>query len=306
MAVHASEYLLCPWHEAQNRLVNHIERYLGVGYWLTVGTRDADRIGYIAAWIRGGLVSIHRDLKSDNIMLTVRGGRQDYVKILDFGLAALTRDPRLAPKGAVFGTPEYMSPEQARGEDATSTSDLYALGILFYEMCTGRLPFRSSDRDTLLEMQRTAPPPPPRALRPDLPELAERIVAAPGDPAYGALSLLVAHFARARIVRAVPPGAFVPPPKVTSAVVAMEVDRAARPRPDLFALVHSGFAHRRKTLKRNLVMAGYEAEAVDAALAGLGLDPRVRAERLGLAEFGALLEVLGPAPRRPGTRAHPD
>ncbi|HLV12263.1 MAG TPA: 16S rRNA (adenine(1518)-N(6)/adenine(1519)-N(6))-dimethyltransferase RsmA [Trueperaceae bacterium] len=137
-------------------------------------------------------------------------------------------------------------------------------------------------------------------------EVAERIVAAPGDPAYGALSLLVAHFARARIVRAVPPGAFVPPPKVTSAVVAMEVDRAARPRPDLFALVHSGFAHRRKTLKRNLVMAGYEAEAVDAALAGLGLDPRVRAERLGLAEFGALLEVLGPAPRRPGTRAHPD
>ena len=58
---------------------------------------------------------IHRDLKSDNIMLLVRGGRRDYVKILDFGLAALARDPRLAPKGAVFGTPEYMSPEQARG-----------------------------------------------------------------------------------------------------------------------------------------------------------------------------------------------
>lgn len=119
---------------------------------------------------------IHRDLKSDNIMLTVRGGRQDYVKILDFGLAALTRDPRLAPKGAVFGTPEYMSPEQARGEDATSTSDLYALGILFYEMCTGRLPFRSSDRETLLEMQRSAPPPRPRSLRPDLPEKAEEIL----------------------------------------------------------------------------------------------------------------------------------
>src|SRR5690554_3636145 len=119
---------------------------------------------------------IHRDLKSDNIMLTARGGRQDYVKILDFGLAALTRDPRLAPKGAVFGTPEYMSPEQARGEDAASTSDLYALGILFYEMCTGRLPFRSGDRETLLEMQRSAPPPTPRSLRPDLPEKAEEIL----------------------------------------------------------------------------------------------------------------------------------
>ncbi len=118
---------------------------------------------------------VHRDLKSDNIMLTVRGGRQDYVKILDFGLAALARDPRLAPKGAVFGTPEYMSPEQARGEDAIAASDLYALGILFYEMVTGQLPYRSSDRDTLLEMQRTAASPRPTRLRQDLPELAEQI-----------------------------------------------------------------------------------------------------------------------------------
>jgi serine/threonine-protein kinase len=119
---------------------------------------------------------VHRDLKSDNIMLTMRGGRHDFVKILDFGLAALTRDPRLAPKGAVFGTPEYMSPEQARGEDAQATSDLYALGILFFEMTTGQLPFRSNDRETLLELQRSAKAPSARALRSDLPEAAERII----------------------------------------------------------------------------------------------------------------------------------
>jgi hypothetical protein len=119
---------------------------------------------------------IHRDLKSDNIMLTTKGGRRDFVKILDFGLAALARDPRLAPKGAVFGTPEYMSPEQARGEDATAQSDLYALGILFFEMVTGQLPFRSNDRETLLEMQRTAPSPRPRQLRADLPQAAENII----------------------------------------------------------------------------------------------------------------------------------
>lgn len=118
---------------------------------------------------------IHRDLKSDNIMLTGRGGRQDFVKILDFGLAALARDPRLAPKGAVFGTPEYMSPEQARGEDAAAASDLYALGILLYEMTTGQLPFRSSDRDTLLEMQRTKVASSPKLIRKDLPEEAEKI-----------------------------------------------------------------------------------------------------------------------------------
>jgi len=120
---------------------------------------------------------VHRDLKSDNIMITGRGGRKDFVKILDFGLAALTRDPRLAPKGAVFGTPEYMSPEQARGEDAIAGSDLYALGILFFEMLTGRLPFRSGDRDELLEMQRKAKPPNPRKYRPDIPEQAEQIIA---------------------------------------------------------------------------------------------------------------------------------
>ncbi len=118
---------------------------------------------------------IHRDLKSDNILLTHRGGRKDFVKILDFGLAAIARDPRLAPKGSVFGTPEYMSPEQARGEEAGPHSDLYALGILFFEMLTGQLPFRSSDRETLLEMQRTHAPPKPRSIKADVPAQAEGI-----------------------------------------------------------------------------------------------------------------------------------
>jgi hypothetical protein len=119
---------------------------------------------------------VHRDLKSDNILLTHRGGRKDFVKILDFGLAALAHDPRLAPKGAVFGTPEYMSPEQARGEQAGPHSDLYALGVLFFEMLTGQLPFRAGDRDTLLEMQRTAPAPRPTSIRKDCHPTAERIV----------------------------------------------------------------------------------------------------------------------------------
>ena len=119
---------------------------------------------------------VHRDLKSDNILLTTRGGRKDFVKILDFGLAHLAMDPRLAPKGAVFGTPEYMAPEQARGEEATPQSDLYALGVLFFEMLTGQLPFRSDDRETLLEMQRTAVAPRPRTIKPDVLPAAEAIV----------------------------------------------------------------------------------------------------------------------------------
>jgi serine/threonine-protein kinase len=119
---------------------------------------------------------VHRDLKSDNILLTTRGGRKDFVKILDFGLAHLAMDPRLAPKGAVFGTPEYMSPEQARGEEATAQSDLYALGVLLFEMLTGQLPFRSDDRETLLELQRTGVAPKPRTIKPDCLPAAESIV----------------------------------------------------------------------------------------------------------------------------------
>lgn len=123
-------------------------------------------------------------------------------------------------------------------------------------------------------------------------EVAERLVAAPSAPAYGALSLLVAHYGKARIVRDVPPGAFWPPPKVTSSVVRIDVDEAAAPDPALFGLIHEAFAHRRKTLLRNLVYAGYDKDAAAATLAELGLDPRVRAEALDLAAFRRLRGAL--------------
>lgn len=119
---------------------------------------------------------VHRDIKSDNVFLIERGGRADSVKVFDFGLAALAKDARLAPEGAVFGTPEYMSPEQTRGEDATPASDLYALGVLLFEMVTGRLPFVSADRKQILKMHQDAVPPSPRQFRPDTPEELERMI----------------------------------------------------------------------------------------------------------------------------------
>src|SRR5690554_1582484 len=130
-------------------------------------------------------------------------------------------------------------------------------------------------------------------------EVGERLAATPSSPAYGALSLLVAHFGRARLVKSVPPGAFYPPPKVTSAVVRVDVDEAARPDPGLFELIHQAFAHRRKTLRKNLEYAGLERENVLAALQDLDLDPRVRAEQLDLESFKELrqrLESSGSAP----------
>ncbi len=91
---------------------------------------------------------IHRDLKPDNIFLVRRGSDPDFVKILDFGVAKLTgdvgaSDGRTTADGTVVGTPAYMSPEQAIGRDIDYTSDIYAFGVILFEVLTGRLPFEA-------------------------------------------------------------------------------------------------------------------------------------------------------------------
>lgn len=123
-------------------------------------------------------------------------------------------------------------------------------------------------------------------------EVADRLTAIPGSKAYGALSLIVKHFGAARRVRDVAPAAFYPPPKVTSAVVRIDVNKGTAPDPALFALIRTGFRHRRKTLRKNLVMAGYDSELVVDALAILELDPHVRAEALALGTFEQLQALL--------------
>ncbi len=94
---------------------------------------------------------IHRDLKPDNLVLTDRAGETDFVKVLDFGIAARTesadaqKEQKLTQQGMVLGTPPYMSPEQFTGKALDSRSDIYSLGVMTYEMLVGRLPF---DADT--------------------------------------------------------------------------------------------------------------------------------------------------------------
>jgi eukaryotic-like serine/threonine-protein kinase len=94
---------------------------------------------------------IHRDLKPENIVLTDRAGETDFVKVLDFGIAARTesadaqKEQKLTQQGMVLGTPPYMSPEQFTGKALDSRSDIYSLGVMTYEMLAGRLPF---DADT--------------------------------------------------------------------------------------------------------------------------------------------------------------
>ncbi len=86
---------------------------------------------------------VHRDLKPDNVLATDNTGGPIVVKVLDFGLAKVVGKSRLTRDGIVFGTPHYMSPEQASGEPADQRSDIYALGVLAYELLTGRTPFES-------------------------------------------------------------------------------------------------------------------------------------------------------------------
>ncbi len=129
-------------------------------------------------------------------------------------------------------------------------------------------------------------------------EVAERLAAAPGTKAWGLLSVLLQHRAEVRVARRVPPGAFLPPPKVESAVLValFGPPRAALADPARFRkLVKAGFGQRRKTLANALSAARLAPpEAMEAALARAGIDPRRRGETLSVEEWAALDRALGP------------
>ena len=112
---------------------------------------------------------IHRDLKPENIFVVERDDGSDLVKLLDFGIARSRSDSRLTNAGELFGTPQYMAPERITSGDAGPNVDLYALGVIFFELVTGRLPFDAPDVTSFLVKHIKEPPVPPRTFVPDLP-----------------------------------------------------------------------------------------------------------------------------------------
>ncbi len=156
----------------------------------THGALDYKRACRIASQMCGSLLDahrnniVHRDLKPENVMLCERGGDSDYVKVLDFGIAKILEDDgtdqrqALTKTGMVFGTPQYMSPEQIRGESVDHRTDIYSLGVILYQMLTGSLPFTAEMPMGVLSKHLMDEPPPLKTINAGIavPSEVEKVV----------------------------------------------------------------------------------------------------------------------------------
>jgi serine/threonine protein kinase len=177
---------------------------------------------------------VHRDVKPSNIFV----GKDDHITLADFGIAkAASETQHLTREGTLMGTPEYMSPEQAEGGKVDRRTDLYALGVVLYQMLVGRVPFRGTTPHAVLHSVIYDPPPSPRQINANLSPAVESVILKavakrPGQRFQRGQELaaaLRASFAQKRPVAAVPapPPPAIPTPRRGSRPPA----RAAQPRP---------------------------------------------------------------------------
>jgi serine/threonine-protein kinase len=146
------------------------------------GPIPAPVVAMLGAHIARGLARahdfsvVHRDLKPENIFVTRAPSGRGVAKILDFGIARSMHDQRLTSAGQVFGTPQYMAPERVTSIDTGPAADLYALGIILFEMVTGKLPFAAKDITGFLVAHLREPPPRPSSIVPTVPRRLEELI----------------------------------------------------------------------------------------------------------------------------------
>src|SRR5688572_13620731 len=159
-------FIVMAFYDGQTLKQRIAEGPLPLAEALGVATQVADGLARAHA---AGVV--HRDIKPGNVMVT-----EDAVKIVDFGLATLAGSVQLTQAGSPMGTVGYMSPEQLRGLGATPQSDVWAVGVMLYEMLAGHPPFQGAYAEALSYAIRHETPPPLRAARPEIPEEVEQLV----------------------------------------------------------------------------------------------------------------------------------
>jgi serine/threonine-protein kinase len=211
---------------------------------------------------------VHRDVKPDNVFLVRRENGTELAKVIDFGISHVPRARGSAPitrTGAIIGTPEYMAPEQAAGAPIDSRTDVYAAGVLAFEMLTGELPIEAATPiATLVAHQTRTPDPPSRrraAIPPEVDALVLRALAKRPEDRFESMEALAAEIARVREVISGRPTVAYPPP------------RPSWPRGETVALPETHEDLRRATLRgkpRRGAAAIAVALGAAAVIAGAG------------------------------------
>jgi serine/threonine protein kinase len=280
------------------------------------GPMDVTRAVNIMVQVCGALEEahkqgiVHRDLKPENVFLTTQGGISDYPKVLDFGLAKVTeREMRpgsliLTQEGMVFGTPEFMSPEQARGEKLDGRSDIYSLGIIMYELLTGKLPFDANQPMEFIQKHIKEPPlplskrAPNREWPPGLWEVLEKSLAKKVDQRFATANEFAGALKNVISPTSQPPA----PSNVSQPVSLSPTPMQASPTP-VQAPTAQGGTPMAAPMQQAAPMhqaapvptappPGLAPAAPAGGAGGLGATPKVAWLVLGL---GALLALLGTA-----------